>query len=344
MRHAPTLAAALVAATFVAGCTREPSAASDDPAETAVATATVTRQDLTTSDEYAGLLGYADSVALVAGRDGIVTWMPEEGTVVARGGILAEIDGAATRLLLGDRPAWRRMAVGEADGADIWQLNDNLAALGYAERDALPVARFDGRTRDAVSRWQRDLWMRRTGAVELGDVAFLPSEVRVGTVEAEPGTWVGAGQTLASATSTAQVVTVDLDAARRASLSEGSPVVVLLPDRTRVDATVSSVGRNVSAPVGADDPSTVKVEIQAAGLVGDLDAAPVVVIVERVIAQDALTVPVGALVAPAAGGYAVERVTAAGTELITVEPGRFAAGLVEITGEIAEGDSVVVPS
>jgi hypothetical protein len=69
-----------------------------------------------------------------------------------------------------------------------------------------------------------------------------------------------------------------------------------------------------------------------------------VVIVERVLAEDVLTVPVGALLALAGGGYVVERVTAGGTEQVAVEPGQFADGLVEVIGDIAEGDQVVVPS
>jgi hypothetical protein len=40
----------------------------------------------------------------------------------------------------------------------------------------------------------------------------------------------------------------------------------------------------------------------------------------------------------------VERKTAGGVELVPVEPGQFSDGLVEVTGDIAEGDEVVVPS
>jgi peptidoglycan hydrolase-like protein with peptidoglycan-binding domain len=339
-------AALWIAAALIAGCSRaaaaEPGA---DPSEVAVATTAVTRQDLVTRDELNGSLGYAGAVPLVAGRDGILTWMPKAGTMVWRGDVVAEIDGVATRLLLGDRPMWRRMAVGCSNGLDIRQLNDNLAALGYAERDDLPNERFDWRTRQAVYRWQDDLGLRQTGAVELGDVMFLPYGVRIGTLEAQRGTKVSAGQTLANATRRRRVVTVDLDAAHHGSLSEDAPVVVVLPDRTRVDATVRSIGRVVSAPAGPDDTPTVKVEIGLAEVApGKLDAAPVVVIVERVLAEDVLTVPVGALVARVEGGYAVERVTAGGTEHVAVEPGQFADGLVEVTGDLAEGDDVVVPS
>jgi peptidoglycan hydrolase-like protein with peptidoglycan-binding domain len=336
-----------IAVASVAGCAggAEPG---DSVLDTAVATAPVTRQDLTVDDELAGWLGHRDPVPLVAGRDGVLTWMPEEGAVVQPGQAVAEIDGAATRLLVGDRPAWRRMAVGEQDGPDIAQLNANLAALGYAERDALPDERFDWRTRQAVHRWQDTLGLKRTGAVELGDVVFLPSEVRIGSHEVLPGAWVGTGQALATATGTQQVVTVGLDPGRRASLPVGAPVVVVLPDRTSLDGTVSSVGRTVTGSGAPDGEPTVEVEVELGGgalaPVVDFDTAPVVVEVERVLAEDVLVVPVGALLALADRGYAVERVTAGATELVAVEPGRFADGLVEVTGDIAEGDDVVVPS
>jgi peptidoglycan hydrolase-like protein with peptidoglycan-binding domain len=339
-------AAIWVAAALIAGCAeaaaREPG---DDPSPVATATATVTRQDLVTRDELDGSLGYRGAVPLIAGRNGVLTWMPRAGTVVERGDVVAEIDGVATRLLIGDRPAWRRLAVGCASGPDIRQLNDNLAALGYADRDDLPNGRFDWHTRHAVYHWQADLGLPQTGAVELGDVMFLPRGVRIGAVEAQRGTSVGAGQTLANATRRRQVVTVDLDAGHRGNLTKRAPVVVVLPDRTRVDATVRSIGRVVSAPAGPDDTPTVKVEIALAkGAAGELEAAPVVVIVERVIAEDVVTVPVGALLAVADGGYVVERVTPGGTERVPVEPGQFADGLVEVTGDIAAGDDVVVPS
>jgi peptidoglycan hydrolase-like protein with peptidoglycan-binding domain len=339
-------AALWIAAALAAGCARAPAARSgDDPTDMAVETTTVTRQDLVTRDELDGSLGYRGAVPLVAARDGVLTWMPKAGAVVRRGDVVAEIDGMATRLLLGDRPAWRRLAVGCPNGPDIRQLNDNLAALGYAERDDLPGQRFDWRTRHAVSQWQDDLGLRQTGAVELGDVMFLPYGVRIGTVEAQRGTRVSSGQALATATRRRRVITIDLDAAHRRSLTEDAPVVVVLPDRTEVDAAIRSIGRVVSVPAGPDDTPSVQVEVELTeDAAVELEAAPVVVVVERVIAENVLTVPVGALLAVADGGYVVERVTADGTDHVAVEPGRFAGGRVEVTGDLTEGEDVVVPS
>jgi multidrug efflux pump subunit AcrA (membrane-fusion protein) len=48
-------------------------------------------------------------------------------------------------------------------------------------------------------------------------------------------------------------------------------------------------------------------------------------------------------VALAEGGYAVEVADGAETRLVAVEPGFYADGLVEVTGEVSPGDQVVVP-
>jgi peptidoglycan hydrolase-like protein with peptidoglycan-binding domain len=231
-------------------------------------------------------------------------------------------------------------------GADVKQLNDNLAEMGYADRDDLSKSKFDWRTRRAVCAWQQDLKLRRTGVLEPGEIVFLPGQVRVGSVDAALGSMVGPGAALISVTGTDQIVTIDLDAALRGTLNEGLAVEVVLPDRTQLDATVASIGRTIT---GSTDPDaetepTVKVAVELDGDADELDASPVSVVVERVLVADALAVPVGALVARPGGGYAVERKTAGGVELVPVEPGQFSDGLVEVTGDIAEGDEVVVPS
>jgi hypothetical protein len=79
-----------------------------------------------------------------------------------------------------------------------------------------------------------------------------------------------------------------------------------------------------------------------AGAAG-LDAAPVDVQLTRDAATGVLAVPVRALLALAEGGYALEVVDGATTRLVGVETGAFADGYVEVTGDIADGDDVVVP-
>jgi multidrug efflux pump subunit AcrA (membrane-fusion protein) len=62
-------------------------------------------------------------------------------------------------------------------------------------------------------------------------------------------------------------------------------------------------------------------------------------------AEDALAVPVTALLALAGGGYGVEVREEDGTRVVAVETGLFADGYVQVSGDgIREGTEVVVPA
>jgi multidrug efflux pump subunit AcrA (membrane-fusion protein) len=75
------------------------------------------------------------------------------------------------------------------------------------------------------------------------------------------------------------------------------------------------------------------------------DGTPVDVHVEIAAATGVLAVPVEAVLALAEGGYAVEVLDPATgtTQLVGVDLGVFADGMVEITGDLAAGAEVVVP-
>jgi multidrug efflux pump subunit AcrA (membrane-fusion protein) len=62
--------------------------------------------------------------------------------------------------------------------------------------------------------------------------------------------------------------------------------------------------------------------------------------------RNALAVPVAALVARSAAGYAVEVVSGGGHRLVPVRVGLAdpAAGMVQVTGNLAAGERVVVPA
>ena len=72
------------------------------------------------------------------------------------------------------------------------------------------------------------------------------------------------------------------------------------------------------------------------------DEAPLDVIVTEEVIAGVLTVPVPALVALSGGGHAVELIVEGGTQLIGVELGDFVDDIVEIRGDLQEGDRVVM--
>lgn len=68
-----------------------------------------------------------------------MTELPTPGTVIGRGRVLYRLDGQPVRLLYGAQAAWRTLAPGVADGADVLQLKRNLKALGFTADEALAV-------------------------------------------------------------------------------------------------------------------------------------------------------------------------------------------------------------
>ncbi len=309
-------------------------------------TDTVTRRDLVQTEDVDGRLGYGTARTIGGGPSGTITALPAEGTVIDRGQNLWEVDGApGPAVLFGVRPMWRRLASGVDDGADVRQLEENLVALGFADPARVTVDdHFSSATTQAVKRWQEGRGVRTTGAVEVSDVIFAAGPVRVAEQKVSVG--AGAGPEVLSVTGTEQVVAVKLDTGKASVAKAGDAVVIDLGERT-VKGNVRSVGTVVHTDEGAGGQTSNYLDVVVTldgGKVAGLDDAPVTVSFVRDAAKDVLAVPVRALLALAEGGYAVERVGADGatTSLVPVEIGASADGDVEITGDVAEGDTVVV--
>jgi hypothetical protein len=317
------------------------------------ATAQVTKRDLEERAELSGTLGYGEQTDIARQGQGTITALPALGTVVDRGETLVEVDGHAVPLWFGDRPLWRQLGPGADDGADVEEVEANLVALGFATADELTVDQeWTSVTTEAVEEWQESLGLEETGTIAPGDVVIASGAVRV---SAHP-TPVGgsAGGPVASVTGATRQVTVDVAADKQSLVAEDQAVQVELPNGTVLDGTITSVG-TVAESSGTDpitgeptDPTiAVTVTLADASQAGALDEAPVSVAVVTSAAQDVLAVPVDALLALAEGGYAVERVGTGpqgANELLQVETGAFADGWVEVTGDVAEGDDVVVPA
>ncbi|HTR95940.1 MAG TPA: peptidoglycan-binding domain-containing protein [Trebonia sp.] len=335
-----------------------------------VGTAVMVRTDLSARQQVAGTLGYAGFFTVASETDsGLLTWLPAPGDVVRRGHPLFAVDGQPATLLYGAIPAWRTFAPGMSPGADIGQLQRNLAALGFAPGPA--DGQFGWSTEAAVERWQQARGMTVTGTIPLGEVAFLPGPLRVTTVVPPLGATVTAGTNVLSGTSLTPAVRVWLGVGGPA-VRRGDQVLVTLPDgTTTVKGTVRSVGRVATAPgdagtgsgssgtgttggssggssdggSGSADVIPVTISI-ASAIPGGLDQAPVQVSITDQHADGVLAVPVTALLAAPDGGYEVQVAGAAPRgRLIPVTTGLFddASGLVAITGPgLAAGLSVTV--
>jgi hypothetical protein len=335
--------------------------AADDAAAAATgpSTATVERRTLEERTELDGTLGYGEVSDVSLAAQGTITGLPPIGSVVDRGQTLVEVDGRAVPLLFGDRPMWRELRDGVDDGPDVEQLEANLVALGIVSASELSVDQeWTDATTEAVEDWQASLDRDDTGVVAPGDVVFLPAALRVAEHPVAVGGQVG--ESVLGVTSATHLVTVDLEASRRSLLQPGQQVGIVLPDGTTITGRVYSVG-NVATAADSGDPEggagggaggegdqeptiDVVVALDDPAASGGLDGAPVTVQVVTSAAENVMAVPVEALLALAEGGYAVELAHADGTtDLVGVELGAFADGWVEVTGEVAEGDEVVVP-
>ena len=323
-------------------------AAASDEAETRTATARITRRNLVRRESFDGTLGYADVRTLAASSPGTVTRLRREGAVVRRAGVLYEVNGQPVYLLYGAKPAWRRLARGVDDGRDVRQLEENLVAMGYdPDGDIAVDDEFDRATEAAVKRWEKDREVTADGAVELGEVVFLPGPRRVGAHRTTLGGNLQPGAEVMETTALRRVVTLNLDATRQALVRRGDRVEVELPDGRTVTGKIVRVGnvaRSEPSEDGQEGEPYVEVIVTVSGAGSRFDQAPVDVNIAQEAKRGVLAVPVSALLALAGCGYAVEVDRGGARELVAVETGLYADGYVEISGKgIRAGLRVVVP-
>jgi peptidoglycan hydrolase-like protein with peptidoglycan-binding domain len=289
----------------------------------------VERRTLVQRESADGTLGYSDSRSVYNRlRGGTITWVPDEGAIVRRGHRLYAVDGQPVVLLYGHQPAYRPLGPGVSYGADVAQLQRNLAALGYYGGSA--DGHFGASTRSAVQDWQRALGLRATGTVELGRVVFFPGARRVGQISAVLGAAATPAEVMKT-TSMRHVINVSLSVDDQAVAKKGARVQVTLPDESVVSGRVTSVG-DVAEGRGSQATVPVTVRLTSHRGVAGLDQAPVSVSFAKAIARRVLAVPVTALLARTGGTYAVQAVAGGRVRTVPVSPGLFADGYVEVAG------------
>jgi hypothetical protein len=301
-------------AVAVGGCGSTPAAA--PPANTVK----VRKGALAAIVSVNGLLTYRAPSAVINRARGIYTKLPAAGDKVGCGDVLYRVDEDPVLLLCGTVPAYRDLRVGDK-GKDVRQLNRNLH-VGSRE--------FTAKTQAALKT------LHGSGALRLGDAVFLPGPVRIAKVIGTLGGSARAGAAVARVTSDTLEVLVHVE---QGEVKAGDRARITLPGLASVRGTVARLG-SVARARDATVPAYIRLEDPKRGL----DRAPVQVDITTKGVENVLSVPVTALVGKAGGGFAVEVVRGGRRELVTVKLGLFAEGRVEVRGDLAAGDPVVVPS
>lgn len=321
-------------------------------------TATVTLGDLTGVTPKAGTLSLLVGPTVVGGVAGTVTELPAPGTLLTSRSVLYRVDDAPVMAVEGTLPQWRGFESGMTDGPDVEQLERSLVAWGFQGRAA--DGHFDARTAAAIRAWQKELGLPRTGALEKGRVQFVTGTAQVAEVSVSVGDEIGGGAPLYTTAREERVVTVDLPVGSSLARLDGV-VTIDLPTGGSAAGRVTGLG----APRATDGGKTVvavTVSFDDPAAAGDLTNAGVQVAFVSEVRQGVLSVPVTALGAAGGGGFLVEVVDPSagktgsegaggptdgagpGSRLVAVEVGLFAGDRVEVTGDVSEGDEVVVPA
>jgi peptidoglycan hydrolase-like protein with peptidoglycan-binding domain len=301
--------------------------------------------DLIETSEYDGTLGRLDGDPVTVRVEGTVTALPEQRTILEQGDVIAWVDNQPVILLYGELPVWREIR-NDTEGPDVLQLETALTALGFNESgESMTVDEtYSAATKSVVETWQEAVGAEVDGVVGIGDVVFSSGPVRVGSLEVAVGDQVAAGSPIFTTSSDEIEVTFDLPTFEQDSVEVGDAVEITMPDLAVTNGVVSEIATVATIPEEGGQASFLStVELEDPSVADGIDDAPVTVAVITDRVDQATAVPVQALVALAEGGYAVEVQDGSGTRLVAVEPGFYADGLVEVTGDIAAGDQVVVP-
>ncbi|GGR07709.1 peptidoglycan-binding domain-containing protein [Kitasatospora griseola] len=318
-------------------------------------TVEVRKGSLSSGIQVGGALAYDAPTAVVPSGSGTLTALPAVGTVVKPGATLYEVDGKPVVLLRGDRPMWRDLGPDTGDGPDVEQLERNLIDLGYANGLGLKADRkFTADTATAVKRWQKALGVQQTGTVTLGSVVMLPQQTaRVQQLDAKLGSAVGSTAVM-TVTGTDLVATVQPADNQTSRFKPDGRVTVKLADGSTVGGRIRSLirggtgGGNGNGPGGegggGPEKTTVTIALDSQQQPQQAGPSTVTVTVVGETAEDALIVPVTALIALDGGGYGVKVADGATTRLVQVRLGLVADAKAQITGDVRAGDRVVVPA
>ncbi len=343
----------VIGAATVATTTDALSSGTDAGSESTAASASfdtvdARRGDLSVDREFKASISFGDSWTVTTAAAGTITSQNLIGTIVGFGETLIRIDDKPLFLAQGAMPMYRELFKVDTrqrdlngkrlellTGLDVGQLQSFLLdggfdADGKLEADGI----FGDSTVKAVKAWQEAVGLPITGRVDSAQIVFAPDPVRIAS-----DSRVGAGFLGLEVNNAESSVLIDTSNRDRGALPVGSSVRVTPTNATTLVGVVDDQEQVSGADGSLVWRTTITVD---EALPGDTSTATVVV--TETLAEDVLIVPVGALLALAEGGFAVEVPTQTGTNLVRVEVGEVLDGQAEISGDVAVGDQIVMPT
>lgn len=285
-----------------------------------------------------GSSGSSGSSAQAATPTEMVTSVLAAGSAVQSGDVVYSVEGRPVVALAGAVPAWRDLASGIDDGADIAQLETALTALGYSDDGALTVDEaWDSHTTAAVKAWQAGLGLEATGEVPLGYVVFVPAGTTVTAVTAAVGQKLADGDAVLRLATPSQQVVATVPAELRPVVAPGLAMEV-----SGVAATVTRLG----SAAGSDGTVNVVAYIAPSGPITAADGSSVSARFTVTDASGVLLVPVDAVTSRIDGSYAVLAVDDTGRSgtWVPIEVHGVADGKVAATGDgLHDGLAVALP-
>jgi peptidoglycan hydrolase-like protein with peptidoglycan-binding domain len=304
----------------------------------------------------------AERKYLIAGFSGatIDRQAPAGGTVTT-GTVLYWSDGLPVIAIEGDATATpvlsRDLSDGVSDGVDVKLFEEALSADGFTADSTMTVDdHFDSATATATAAWWAALGVDADPAnlvVPAGSFAVVPSGLSIGTALNPDGTVLAGDSVVMSLTAPSRQVTTTAPIGD-GTFALGAKIDVEFPDSTVQTGTVVNVGNVATNTTGTPgDTPSVTITIGVDKIPTSVDSFVEIPVTLRVVSANvpnAIVVPVSALVALKEGGYAVEAVTGANpdgtnqTKLVSVTPGLFTNGFVQVEGDLQPDIDVVVPS
>jgi peptidoglycan hydrolase-like protein with peptidoglycan-binding domain len=161
---------------------------------------------------------------------GVVTSVNvEAGQEVGPGTTLYTVNLRPVVIAQGGIPSFQALSQGSA-GADVAQLQTLLATLGFYGYEV--DGKFDWVTTQAVKAWQKSLGLEGDGAVQAGDIVYVPSlptRVALDTEKVKRGASLGGGEEVVQGLPPAPAFTIPVTDTQAALMPTGTRVEISGP-------------------------------------------------------------------------------------------------------------------